>query len=57
VIDVFLYGKRVAHPRRKMGHFVSVGADAALGAAQAFRTALAHARATAPAPGTLKPAA
>ncbi len=57
VIDVFLYGKRVLHPRRKMGHFVSVGADAAeaLGAAHAFRTALAHGRATAR--GTVKPAA
>jgi len=39
VIDVVLYGKRDAQPRRKMGHFVTQAPDAdrAIRAAKAFR--------------------
>jgi 5-(carboxyamino)imidazole ribonucleotide synthase len=42
VVDVFLYGKAEARPRRKMGHFVARGADAdaAMKTARAFRAAL-----------------
>jgi 5-(carboxyamino)imidazole ribonucleotide synthase len=42
VIDVVLYGKREALPRRKMGHFVARARDAdeAVRAARAFRKAL-----------------
>jgi 5-(carboxyamino)imidazole ribonucleotide synthase len=42
VIDVFLYGKSAARPKRKMGHFVVHAADAAtaLSKARAFREAL-----------------
>ena len=43
VVDVVLYGKREAMPRRKMGHFVTRARDAgeAIRAAKAFREALA----------------
>lgn len=46
VIDVYLYGKREARPRRKMGHFVVHAPDAeeALAAARAFRDDLAATR-------------
>lgn len=46
VVDVYLYGKREARPRRKMGHFVvhAPTADEALAAARAFRTDLATPR-------------
>ncbi len=42
VIDVFLYGKSSARPKRKMGHYVVHAADAAtaLAKARAFREAL-----------------
>ncbi|MFT3840295.1 MAG: ATP-grasp domain-containing protein [Myxococcaceae bacterium] len=42
VIDVFLYGKSSARPKRKMGHYVVHAADAAtaLSKARAFRDAL-----------------
>lgn len=42
VIDVYLYGKREARPKRKMGHLCAWGtdSDAALAAATAFRDAL-----------------
>jgi 5-(carboxyamino)imidazole ribonucleotide synthase len=42
VIDVFLYGKSAARPKRKMGHFVVHAPDAstALSRARAFREAL-----------------
>ncbi len=44
VVDVVLYGKREARPRRKMGHFVThaVTAEAAIEAARSFREALAR---------------
>lgn len=46
VIDVYLYGKRDARPRRKMGHFVvhAEGAEEALEAARSFRRDLATSR-------------
>ena len=46
VIDVYLYGKREARPRRKMGHLVVHAPDAeeALAAARAFRDDLAATR-------------
>jgi 5-(carboxyamino)imidazole ribonucleotide synthase len=42
VVDVFLYGKAEARPRRKMGHFVTRGPDAesAMKTAREFRAAL-----------------
>lgn len=42
VVDVYLYGKAEARPRRKMGHFVARAqtADEAMKAARAFRAAL-----------------
>lgn len=42
VVDVYLYGKRAAHPGRKMGHFVTHAPTAAQAAerALAFRAAL-----------------
>ena len=42
VIDVYLYGKREARPKRKMGHLCAWGltSDDALAAASAFRAAL-----------------
>jgi 5-(carboxyamino)imidazole ribonucleotide synthase len=42
VVDVYLYGKAEARPRRKMGHFVARGetAEAAMKTARAFRAAL-----------------
>lgn len=42
VVDVFLYGKTEARPKRKMGHFVvrASSADEALERARAFRQAL-----------------
>jgi len=46
VVDVYLYGKHPALPRRKMGHCITVGADAtaAIEAARAFRRDLARTR-------------
>jgi 5-(carboxyamino)imidazole ribonucleotide synthase len=46
VIDVYLYGKREARPRRKMGHFVVHAPDGeeALAAARAFRDDLHRTR-------------
>lgn len=43
VVDVFLYGKHEARPKRKMGHFVVHAKDAqtAMDRARAFRAALA----------------
>jgi|CXWL01.1.fsa_nt_gi 5-(carboxyamino)imidazole ribonucleotide synthase len=43
VVDVYLYGKREARPKRKMGHFVVHGSSASgvLERAKAFRAALA----------------
>jgi 5-(carboxyamino)imidazole ribonucleotide synthase len=42
VVDVYLYGKREARPKRKMGHFVvhAPSADEATAKARAFRAAL-----------------
>ena len=42
VVDVVLYGKRDARPRRKMGHYVTPAktADEAMAAARSFRDAL-----------------
>jgi 5-(carboxyamino)imidazole ribonucleotide synthase len=42
IVDVVLYGKREARPRRKMGHFVAHAEtpDQAIAAARAFRDAL-----------------
>jgi len=42
VVDVVLYGKRDAKPRRKMGHFVThaESADRAIASARSFRDAL-----------------
>ncbi|MBX7114782.1 MAG: ATP-grasp domain-containing protein [Myxococcaceae bacterium] len=42
VVDVFLYGKREARPKRKMGHFVVHGdsSEKVLARSQAFRAAL-----------------
>jgi 5-(carboxyamino)imidazole ribonucleotide synthase len=42
VVDVYLYGKREARPKRKMGHFVvhAPSADEAVTKARAFRAAL-----------------
>ncbi len=44
VVDVYLYGKREARPKRKMGHFVVHAATATEAAdlAQRFRAALMH---------------
>jgi 5-(carboxyamino)imidazole ribonucleotide synthase len=44
VLDVYLYGKRDARPKRKMGHLVAWGqnADAALSAARSFRDELSR---------------
>lgn len=44
VVEVVLYGKRDARPRRKMGHYVTHAktADEAMAAARAFRDALAR---------------
>lgn len=48
VVDVFLYGKHEARPKRKMGHFVVQGeqASAVLERAKAFRAALSRSKAT-----------
>ncbi len=45
VVDVFLYGKAIARPKRKMGHFVvrAKTADQAVRRARAFRVALMRA--------------
>lgn len=44
VVDVYLYGKREARPKRKMGHFVVHGtsAEQVLQRAKAFRAALSR---------------
>ncbi len=46
VVDVVLYGKREARPRRKMGHYVTHAdtADQAIAAARAFRADLGRPR-------------
>ncbi len=46
VVDVYLYGKSHARPKRKMGHFVVHAKDgpAALERARAFRQALRETR-------------
>lgn len=46
VVEVVLYGKRDARPRRKMGHYVTHAktADEAMAAARSFREALARRR-------------
>ncbi len=46
VVEVYLYGKRDARPRRKMGHFIvhAASADEALAIAERVRVRLTHAR-------------
>ncbi len=56
VVDVYLYGKREARPKRKMGHFVvhAQSADAAVAKAVAFREALRRRGTTARGPAQEK---